>query len=93
MWSDSATVADPTANPTITVIGGASSGSGSPVLPPGQSYRDNAPVQPTGSSTTVPQPTMNGTGDGSMGGNQLCSQPAGGSADARPLYINRWGNG
>ncbi len=39
------TVADPTANPTITVIGGASSSaSGSPVLPPGQSYRDSAPV-------------------------------------------------
>ena len=35
------TVADPTANPAITTIGGALSGSSSPVLPPGQTYRDS----------------------------------------------------
>ncbi len=54
------TVADPTANPLMTVIGGASSGSGSPILPPGQSYRDNAPVQPTSSLSTVPQSATTG---------------------------------
>lgn len=56
------TVADPTANPTVTVIGGALSGASSPVLPPGQSYRDSAPVPATGSLNTVPQSATAGPG-------------------------------
>ena len=52
-----ATVADPTANPTSTVIGGMSTSdaASSPVLPPGQSYRDSAPVPAASSLNTVPQ--------------------------------------
>ena len=85
-----ATVADPTANPTITVIGGnASSGSSSPILPPGQSYRDSAPVQPTGSPSAMPQPTMNGTG--SMGGNQFAPNPQMGAPTLGPSGLNRGG--
>jgi hypothetical protein len=88
-----ATVADPTANPTITVIGGNSNGSGSPVLPPGQSYRDNAPVQSTmGSTSTLPPPTMNGTGgSGSMGGNQYAPNPQMGAPTLGPSGLNRGG--
>jgi hypothetical protein len=89
-----ATVADPTANPTITVIGGnASSGSGSPILPPGQSYRDSAPIQPTTpSSSTMPSPMMNGTGGmGSMGGNQYTPNPQMGAPTLGPSGLNRGG--
>jgi hypothetical protein len=39
-------VADPTARPTFTTIGGTTATSDSAVLPPGQSYRDSAPVAP-----------------------------------------------
>jgi hypothetical protein len=38
--------ADPLQRPIVTVIGGPTSASSSPVLPPGQSYRDTAPVPP-----------------------------------------------
>ena len=87
------TVADPTANPVITVIGGnASSGSGSPILPPGQSYRDSAPVQPQGSTSTLPSPTMSGTGGmGSMGGNQYSPNPQMGAPTLGPSGLNRGG--
>jgi len=92
-----ATVADPTANPTITVIGGsASSDSSSPILPPGQSYRETS-AQPTGASTTTPQPTMNGTGMngtgsmGSMGGNQYAPNPQLGAPTLGPSSMNRGG--
>jgi hypothetical protein len=85
-----ATVADPTANPTITVIGGnASSGSSSPILPPGQSYRDSAPVQPSGSSSMMPQSTPNSTG--SMGGNQIAPNPQMGAPTLGPSGLNRGG--
>jgi hypothetical protein len=40
-------VADPTRPPLMTIIGGQTGGTNSPVLPPGQSYRDSAPVQPS----------------------------------------------
>jgi hypothetical protein len=90
-----ATVADPTANPTITVIGGsASSDSSSPILPPGQSYRETS-AQPTGPSTTTPQSTMNGTGStgntGSMGGNQFAPNPQMGAPTLGPSSMNRGG--
>jgi hypothetical protein len=95
-----ATVADPTANPTITVIGGsASSDSSSPILPPGQSYRETS-TQPTGPSTTTPQSTMNGTGmngtgstgnTGSMGGNQYAPNPQLGAPTLGPSSMNRGG--
>jgi hypothetical protein len=38
--------ADPMQRPLLTLIGGPTSASSSPVLPPGQSYRDTAPVPP-----------------------------------------------
>jgi hypothetical protein len=55
---------DPTPIPTITIIGGATSGSSSPVLPPGQSYRDSAPVGPAATPGVLPPapPTNMGTG-------------------------------
>ena len=40
------TVADPTQVSVFTLIGTTSTSSSSPVLPPGQSYRDSAPVPP-----------------------------------------------
>jgi hypothetical protein len=91
-------VADPTANPTITVIGGsASSDSSSPILPPGQSYRETS-AQPTGASTTTPQPTMNGTANtgspgntGSMGGNPYAPNPQMGAPTLGPSSMNRGG--
>jgi hypothetical protein len=57
-----ATVADPTARPTMTVIGGTLSASSSPVLPPGQTYHDSAPVQAAASLTTVPTSATSGPG-------------------------------
>jgi len=50
------TVADPTQRPVFTQIGGPTSGSSSPVLPPGQSYRDTAPVPPPTAYGVVNQP-------------------------------------
>jgi hypothetical protein len=100
-----ATVADPTANPTITVIGGsATSDSSSPILPPGQSYRETS-AQPTGPPTTIPQSSMNGTGmngtgmngtgstgnTGSMGGNQFAPNPQMGAPTLGPSSMNRGG--
>jgi len=61
------TVADPTQRPLITLIGGPTSASSSPVLPPGQSYRDTAPVPPAPAMAGVlPQaaPAANTSGNG-----------------------------
>jgi hypothetical protein len=55
-----ATVADPTQRPTYSYIGGTPASSDSPVLPPGQSYRDSAPVQPA-----TPMGVMNQSAGGS----------------------------
>jgi hypothetical protein len=63
-----ATVADPTARPAMTVIGGPLALSDSPVLPPGQSYHDIAPVGPAPSLNVVPQSTTAGPGGGGMFG-------------------------
>jgi hypothetical protein len=56
---------DPTPIPTMTIIGGATSGSSSPVLPPGQSYRDSAPVGPASTPGVLPQVPPTNMGPGS----------------------------
>jgi hypothetical protein len=57
------TVADPTTNLAGAVIGGMStSAASSPVLPPGQSYRDTAPVPGASPLTTVPAGATAGPG-------------------------------
>jgi hypothetical protein len=63
-----ATVADPTQRPAITTIGGISSGDSSPVLPPGQTYHDNAPVPAAAPLNVVPQSTTASPGAGTMSG-------------------------
>ena len=63
-----ATIADPTQRPAITTIGTTSTASSSPVLPPGQSYRDSAPVAAAPSLNVVPQTMTAGPGGGTMGG-------------------------
>ena len=82
------TVADPTSNPLMTIIGGTSSGSGSPVLPPGQSYRDNAPVQPTGPLSTVPQSATSGP---AMSTDPYAPNPQMGAPRLGPFNGNRGG--
>ena len=61
------TVADPTGRPTSTVIGGTSPTSSSAVLPPGQSYRDSAPVPPPTPMGVMNQSSM-GSGSTNSGG-------------------------
>jgi hypothetical protein len=61
------TVADPTGRPTSTVIGGTSPTSSSAVLPPGQSYRDSAPVPPPTPMGVMNQSSM-GSGSSNSGG-------------------------
>jgi hypothetical protein len=58
------TVADPTTNLAGAVIGGmaTTSAASSPVLPPGQTYRDTAPVPGAGPLTTVPAAATSGPG-------------------------------
>ena len=52
------TYGDPTQVPVFTTIGTTSTASSSPVLPPGQSYRDSAPVPPpTPYGVLPPSPT------------------------------------
>jgi hypothetical protein len=83
------TVADPTANPTITVIGGALSGSSSPVLPPGQTYRDSAPVAAASPLTTVPQSATAGPG---MSADPYAPNPQAGAPTLGPFnMMNRSG--
>jgi hypothetical protein len=83
-----ATVADPTANPTSTVIGGALSGSSSPVLPPGQTYRDNAPVAASSPLNTVPQSATAGPG---MSTDPYAPNPQAGAPTLGPFNMNRSG--
>jgi hypothetical protein len=83
------TVADPTANPTITVIGGnSSSGSSSPVLPAGQSYRDSAPVAAASSLNTVPQSATSGP---AMSSDPYAPNPQAGAPTLGPFNMNRMG--
>ena len=49
------TVANGMFNPLPVIGGPSSAGSGSPVLPPGQSYRHNAPVPPPAPTGVVPE--------------------------------------
>ncbi len=84
-----ATVADPTARPTITVIGGTvGSASSSPVLPPGQTYRDTAPVQATPGLSTVPQSATSGPG---MSTDPYAPNPQAGAPTLGPFNMNRGG--
>jgi len=85
-----ATVADPTANPTTTVIGGMSSSAASaPVLPPGQSYRDTAPVPAASSLSTVPQSATAGPG---MSADPYAPNPQAGAPTLGPFnMMNRSG--
>jgi hypothetical protein len=83
-----ATVADPAANPTMTVIGGAARDSGSPVLPPGQTYHDTAPVQPTGPMNTVPQSATSGP---AMSTDPYAPNPQAGAPRLGPFNMNRIG--
>jgi len=69
------TVADPTQRPAMTTIGTTSPGSSSPVLPPGQSYRDSAPVAAASPLNVVPQSTTAGPGGGGMGGSMYNPNP------------------
>jgi hypothetical protein len=63
-----ATVADPTAPSVFTFIGGPSISTNSPVLPPGQTYRDTAPVPPPAPIGIANQPA---TGSGAMNSSGL----------------------
>jgi hypothetical protein len=63
-----ATVADPSQRSVFAFIGGASTSTNSPVLPPGQTYRDSAPVQPSAPMGVVNQPA---TGTGGMNNSSL----------------------
>jgi hypothetical protein len=86
-----ATVADPTANPTSTVIGGMSSSdaASSPVLPPGQSYRDSAPVPAASSLNTVPNSATAGPG---MSTDPYAPNPQAGAPTLGPFnMMNRSG--
>ena len=62
-----ATVADPAAPSVFTFIGGPSTSTNSPVLPPGQTYRDSAPVPPPVPMGIASQPAA-GTGSTNSGG-------------------------
>jgi hypothetical protein len=68
------TVADPTQRPTSTIIGGPMSSTSSAVLPPGQSYRDSAPVPPPTPMGVINQSTM-GPGGGSFMPNPQLGAP------------------
>ncbi len=85
-----ATVADPTANPTTVTIGGTQSNSAAsaPVLPPGQSYRDTAPVAASGSLNTVPQSATAGPG---MSTDPYAPNPQAGAPTLGPFNMNRMG--
>ena len=76
------TVADPTQRPDITQIGQTSNGSSSPVLPPGQSYRDNAPVPPPTPYGVIPPPQPPNTSG--MGGDPFAPNPMSGAPTLGP---------
>ncbi len=83
------TVGDPTANPAMTVIGGPStSSSESPVLPPGQTYRDTAPVAAAGPLNTVPQSATAGP---AMSTDPYAPNPQAGAPTLGPFNLNRSG--
>jgi hypothetical protein len=77
-----ATVADPTLRPLTTPIGIVSTGSSSPVLPPGQSYRDNAPVPPPTPYGVIPPPQA--PSPSGMGGDPFAPNPMSGAPTLGP---------
>ncbi len=83
------TVADPTVPPLNTTIGIVSSGGGSPVLPPGQSYRDNAPVAPAPYGQTVPTPPP--PSSGGMISDPFAPNPMSGAPTLGPSSTNNRG--
>jgi hypothetical protein len=84
-----ATVADPTVRVTMTVIGGTSSASSSPVLPPGQTYHDTAPVAAAPGLSTVPQSVTSGPGTSS---DPYAPNPQAGAPTLGPMNgMNRGG--
>jgi hypothetical protein len=80
---------DPTPIPAMTVIGGISSGSSSPVLPPGQSYRVSAPVGPASVPGVIPQAPSSSMGSGSMSNDPFSPNPQLGAPTLGPF--NRMG--
>ena len=86
-----ATVADPTLRPLTTPIGIVSTGSSSPVLPPGQSYRDNAPVPPPTPYGVMPPPQA--PGPGGMGGDPFAPNPMSGAPTLGPSSSMRSAGG
>jgi hypothetical protein len=76
------TVADPTQVPDITQIGPISNGSSSPVLPAGQSYRDNAPVAPPTPYGVLPPPQA--PSNSGMGGDPFAPNPMSGAPTLGP---------
>jgi hypothetical protein len=86
-----ATVADPTLRPLTTPIGSVSTGSSSPVLPAGQSYRDNAPVPPPTPYGVIPPPQApSNTG---MGGDPFAPNPMSGAPTLGPASSMRSAGG
>ncbi len=78
------TVADPTQRATFTFIGGPSTSTNSPVLPPGQTYRDSAPVPPP-----TPMGVLNQSGSSGMSGGSLAPNPQLGAPRLGPFNSNR----
>jgi hypothetical protein len=64
------TFADPLTPTTFSLIGGMSTSTNSPVLPPGQSYRDTAPVPPPAPMGVINQPAT-GAGMGFSTGDSM----------------------
>jgi hypothetical protein len=77
-------VGDPTQRPALTQIGTTTSGSDSPVLPPGQSYHDSAPVAAAPSLNVVPQSMTSGPGGGTMSGSMYDPNPQMGAPTLGP---------
>jgi len=80
------TVADPTQVPVFTQIGFTSSASSSPVLPPGQSYRDSAPVPPPSPFGVVNQ---SATGASTSNSGMYTPNPQAGAPTLGPFNSGR----
>lgn len=84
------TVGDSSQRPIVTTIGATSTGSGSPVLPPGQSYRDNAPVPPpTPTGVLIQPPSPINPSLNSQGINPFAPNPQNGAPRFGPFGPNR----
>jgi hypothetical protein len=85
------TVADPTLRPLTTPIGIVSTGSSSPVLPAGQSYRDNAPVPPPTPYGVIPPPQS--SSPSGIGGDPFAPNPMSGAPTLGPSSSMRSAGG